>query len=295
MRKNYKFKIKSFRWLLFTFIIYHLSLNISFSQVSGQFVEENSVEIKDRIEPEDAVYKAIKPYKAIMIGELHGTNEAPEFLLGIVKSLQKNGKKVMVAFEISSDGLKSFENNPTLDGLKKSIFFNTLAQDGRQCIAWAQMLVDLRKLNVDIAYIDLDMAHKGDKNIPRDSMMFENLNAAFKTDTTRVLVTLTGNISNKLTPYKGAKTLAYFMQKNKYSCFKTKRILSLNHTHGKGTAMNWGNDGLRQREIEGNADFYEYATPFENYLFIYNILEGYNGILFSKTLTASPPLVEGKK
>jgi hypothetical protein len=267
----------------------------TFAQVSGQFVEENSVEIKDRIERNDAVYNKIKGYKAIMIGETHGTQEPTEFLVGIVKSLQRNGKKVVVAFEIASDGLKSFENDPTLEGLKKSIFFNTQSQDGRQCVAWAQMLVDLRAMNAEIIYINLNLAQKADKNITKDSMMYENLNTYFKTDTTRVLVTLTSNISNKLTPYKGAKTLAYFMQKDKYSCFKNKNILSLNHMHGKGAAMSWANDGFKVREVEGNADFYELATEFENYLFIYNVQEGYNGILFSKTLTASPSLVTGGK
>ena len=226
-----------------------------------------------------------------MIGEVHGTQEAPEFLIGIVKSLQKNGKKVVVAFEISSDGLKDFKSNPTLDELKKSVFFNSQVQDGRQCFAWAQMLVDLIKLDVEITYIDLDLAQKGDKNITRDSMMYLNLNTYFKTDTSRVLVALTGNVSNKLTPYKSLKTLAYFMQQDKSSCFQNKKILSLNHMHGKGTAMNWSNDGFKVREVEGNADFYEYATPYDNYLFIYNVQEGYNGILFSKTLTASPSLV----
>ena len=262
------------------------------AQVSGEFVEENAVNIHDRIEANDTLYNKIKGYKAIMIGEVHGTKEAPEMLVGIVKSLIKNKKKVIVAFEISSDGLKSFVSNPTLDGLKKSVFFNTGSQDGRQCMAWAQMLVDLRAMNVEIAYIDLDMAHKGDKNVVRDSMMYENLNAAFKSDTGRVLVTLTGSFSNKLTPYKGAKTLAYFMQKDKYSSFKNKKILSLAPMYGKGTAQNWATDGYRVREIEGNADFYEYATSYENYLLIYNVQEGYNGILFSKTITASPPLVK---
>jgi hypothetical protein len=266
---------------------------VSLAQVSGDYVEEHAVEIKDRIEPNEAICKAVKDYKAIMIGELHGIQEAPEFLVGIVKSLSNCGKKVVVAFEISTDGLKSFQSNPTLEGLKKSVFFNTASQDGKQCVAWAQMLVDLRALkNVEITYIDLDMAHKGDRTINRDSMMYENLNAYFKTDTSRVLVTLTGNISNKLTPYKGDKTLAYYMQKDKYSCFKTKKILSLTHFHGKGTSMNWANDGYKQREVEGNADFYEFATPFDNYLFIYDVQEGYNGILYSKTITASPSLVK---
>ncbi len=276
------------------FIIFTLFSLASFAQVSGQFVEENAVNIRDRHEANDTIYNKVKDYKAIMIGELHGTIESPEMLVGIVKSLVKNGKKVVVAFEISSDGLKGFNEKPTLETLKKSIFFNTGAKDGRQSIAWAEMLVDLKKLNVEIVCIDLDLAHKGDKNITRDSMMFENLNTYFKTDTSRVLVRLTGNISNKLTPYKGTKTLACFMQKNEYSCFKNKRILSLNHMYGNGTTYNWGNDGYKMREVTGNADFYAHATEYENYLFIHNVQEGFNGIIFSKTITASGPLVEKK-
>ncbi|MGZ4067538.1 MAG: hypothetical protein ACXVPE_12510, partial [Bacteroidia bacterium] len=263
------------------------------AQVSGQFVEENAVEIKDRTQANDTLYEKIKSYKAIMLGELHGVQEAPEFILGLVRTLQKNGRKVVVAFEIASDGLKTFVNTPTLDGLKKSVFFNTQAQDGRQCVAWAQMLVDLKALNADVIFINLNLAQKEKeaRNTFRDSMMYENLNAYFKTDTTRTLVTLSGSFSNKLTPYQGAKTLACFMQNDKNSCFAGKNILSLIHYHGKGTAMNWENDGFKLRDIESNANFFEYATEYENYMLIYNIQEGYNGIFYSKTLTASPPLV----
>ena len=266
---------------------------VSFAQLTGQFVEENAVEIKNRLDSTGAICKEVKDYKAIMIGELHGTNEPPEFLVGLVRSLTSCGKKVVVAFEISADGLKNFKSNPNLEGLKKSIFFNTTSQDGRQCVAWAQMLVDLTAIkNVEIVYIDLDLAHKGDKSISRDSMMFENLNTFFKTDTSRVLVTLTNNVSNKLTPNKAEKNLAHYMQKDEHSCFKTKKILSLAHYYGKGTTMNWANDGYKLREVAGTAEFYEYATPYDNYLFIYNVQEGYNGIFYSKTITASPSLVK---
>jgi len=273
------------------FLVITLVSVTCFAQVSGQFVEENAVEIKDRKEVNDSVYKAVKDYSAIMIGELHGTQEPTELLVGIVKTLIKNQKKVVVGFEISSDGLNDFTTNPTIETLKKSVFFNAASPDGRQCIAWAEMLVELKKLNVDIVCFDLDMAHKRDKNINRDSLMFENLNNYLKTDTIRVLITLTGNISNKLTAYKNVKTLAYFLQNNTNSCLKNKKILALNYMYGKGTAMNWENNGYKLREVEGNAGFYEYATPFDNYLFIYDVQEGYNGILFSKTITASPPLV----
>ncbi|MGZ3865693.1 MAG: hypothetical protein ACXVC6_07505 [Bacteroidia bacterium] len=276
-------------------IIFFLTSNNSFGQVSGQFVEENAFEIKDRTLANDSLYEKVKGYKAIMLGELHGVKESPEFILGLVKSLQKNGKKVVVAFEIASDGLKSFEKDPTIDGLKKSVFFNTPTQDGRQCVAWAQMLVELRALNAEVIYINLNFAEKEIRNDIRDSIMYQNLNAYFKTDTTRTLVTLTGSLSNKLTPNKGVKTLAYYMQHDNNSCFKDKSILSLIHYHGKGNALYWANDGFKLREVESNADFYEFATGYENYLLIYNVQEGYNGIFYSKTLTASPSLISPDK
>jgi hypothetical protein len=176
--------------------------------------------------------------------------------------------------------------------LKESTFFTTKSPDGKQCMAWAQMLVELRALDVEIIYMDLDLAQKANEKLSRDSVMYENLNSAFKTDTTRVLVALTSNLSNKLTPVKGLKNnLAYYMQKDERSCFKDRKILSLNHYYGKGTTMNWANDGYKLREVNGNAEFYEYATSYDNYLFIYNVQDGYNGIFFSKTITASPPLV----
>ena len=74
-------------------------------QVSGDFVEKNAIEIKDREAINDTLYNAIKNYKAILIGSLHGTEEPPEFFLGIVKSLLKNGKKVVAAVEIPKDGI----------------------------------------------------------------------------------------------------------------------------------------------------------------------------------------------
>ncbi len=264
------------------------------AQVSGEFVEENSIEIQNRTEQNDSVFKAIKNYNAIMIGEMHGTKEPPEFLMGIVNTLLNNGKKVIVGLEISTDGLVNFNEDITLEKLKKSPFFSSASPDGRQCIAWAEMLLALKKLNVEIICFDLNMEHKGDKKVNRDSIMFMNLNSQLENDTNSVLVTLTGNISNKLMPYKGMKTMSYFLGSDERSMLRDKKILALNHMYGKGTTMNWLNDGYKLREVEGSAYFYEYATSYENYLFIYPVMEGYNGIIFSKTITASPPLVTGK-
>jgi hypothetical protein len=261
------------------------------SQVTGQFVEEHAIEIVNRAEQNDRIYSAVKDYNAILIGEVHGIQEGPEFLLGLVKSLAGNGKKILVGLEIPSDGVPNFDERVNIDSLKKAPFFTTATLDGRQCIAWAQMLMALKTFKDQIVFIGLSAQSRMDKNINRDSLMYEKLREAYCTDTSRILITLTGNISNLSVPYKGITPMAYYMRTKDYGCFRNKKILSLNHVYGRGTTMNWLNDGFRLREVEGTAGFYEYATSYDNYLFI-SPVDGYDGIFFSKTVTASEPLIK---
>ncbi|MEI6823125.1 MAG: hypothetical protein WCL51_14435 [Bacteroidota bacterium] len=73
------------------------------------------------------------------------------------------------------------------------------------------------------------------------------------------------------------------------------KILSLNTLYGSGTMMNRMNDGFKLREVKGNAGYYESAVTYYNYLFIFDQrewLKGYNGILFTKIISASKPLIE---
>ena len=279
---------------LFYILFFLIGANLYFfGQVSGDFVEKKAIEIKDRQAGNDTLYEAIKNYKAILIGGMHGTAEPPEFFLGIVKSLLKNGKKVVAALEIPKDGI-DIKKIHSLEDIKKANAFSSTSPDGRQCLAWAHMLLELKKTKAEIFCFDLTMEYKGDRRIERDSMMYININGYLKKDTSRVLVVLSGNISNMLIPYNKNKTMACYLAKSKKSCLKGKNILSLNYLHGEGTVYNWSNEGYKLRESESNAPFYEHATSYDNYLFIYPVMPGYNGILFSKTITASEPLVEHK-
>jgi len=281
------------RTLVFIFIF--LSTHVCWPQLSSDKVEELGVEIKDRMEGNDALYTALKGYKAVLIGEMHGTKEPPEFLVGIARSLMKNGKKFVVALELPSDGI-DFTKTFSLEELKKHPAFYGMSPDGRQSIAWADMLIELQKMKAEIICFDLGMHYKGDIRLEHDSMLYENINEYLKKDTSRMLVALSGNISNMMGKYNKYKTMAYYMIHEKHSILKGKSILSLNHAYGKGTMYNWMNDGYKLRETEGNAPFYEYASTWDSYLFVMAdpFMKGYGGVLFSKTITASDPLVETK-
>jgi hypothetical protein len=282
-----------FRFLLLISYLLLAESQLGLAQISSDQLEQNAVEIKSRKESTDALYDRIKDQKAILIGEVHGTKEQPEFYLGIVHTLQNHGKKVLAAIELPRDGVNTNEKLD-LDKLKHSEAFNSHTLDGRQCVAWAEMLIDLQSSGAKVLCFDLGRDQKGDNRRHRDSLMFANINDGLKKDTSLVLVVLSGNVSTRMVPYKNAKTLGYYLQNDETSALKGKKILSLLCMYNGGEAYNWVNNGYKQHELESNAGFYGYAAPYDNYLLIYPVLEGYNGALFSSVVTASGPLVEKK-
>jgi len=183
----------------------------------------------------------------------------------------------------------------TKEDLKKAPAFQGAFPDGRQCIAWAEMIVELKKLDAEILCFDLNMIHKQERKAGvRDSVMFRNINDYLAKDTSKMFVALTGNISNMLIPNKNKKTLGCYLSTDSSSCLKGKKMLSLNYFHGKGTMMNWKNAGYLLREEDSNAEFFEAACSYENFLLVYPVMKGYDGIFFTRSMTASGPLVETK-
>lgn len=263
----------------------------AWGQVPAQVIEERSVEITARTEANDSLYHAIKNYKAILLGSIHGTQEAPELLVGLVRSLQKHGRKVLAGVELPSDGV-DMKEPLTLEKLKASPAFIAFNKDGRQCVAWAEMLIELQKTGAEIVLFDLSSKYRRDVKGMRDSIMYVSLNEALRKDTSKVLVTISMNLLNRLSPHRKHKTLGSYIRTDSNSVLKDKPILSLNHLYNDGEAYYWRNHGYKLWPVEGNAGFFGYAAPYDNYLFIYPAEEGYNGLIYTKTLTPSPLLSE---
>lgn len=263
------------------------------AQISSDQLEREAIEIRSRKNANDTLFERLKDQKAILVGEVHGTKEQPEFFLGIVHTLVKHGKKVLAAVELPTDGLNTGEVL-TIDKIKNSEAFNSHTLDGRQCVAWAEMLIDLQKSGAQIFCFDLGRGQKGDNRKQRDSLMFGNINQALKKDTSVTLVVLSGNISTRMVPYKNSKTMGYYLLNDESSVLKGKKIMSLLCMYNGGEAYNWVNNGYKLHEVESNAGFYGYAAPYDNYFLLYPVLEGYQGTLFSSVITASAPLIEKK-
>lgn len=282
----------SFVLVLFLFVTLLLPGRVK-AQITSEMLEVNAVDMTVRSRSNDTLYDKVKGFKAIMVGGVLGTKEPPEFFLGIVKSLIKNGKKVIAGVELPADGV-DFKENWTLESLKKAHAFTTHTRDGRQSIAWAEMMVELQKTGAEIVCFDLTMEVKRELRSHRDSLMFLYLNEQLAKDTNKVFVSITANVVNRMVPFNKLKTMGCYLKDDDRSVLKGKPILSLNFLYNDGTAHNWMSNGYKVRNIEGNAGVYAYAAPYENYLLVYPVQDGYNGLIFSSTITASGPLVEVK-
>lgn len=271
--------MKNYTIILFLF----LKLNGK-AQSFSNFIKQNAIELKSEL-----IFDKIKAYKCLMIGEMHGTKEPAEFLTDLVRLSSKNGKKIILGLEIPANDMVEFIKKKTTKNLKKTIFFKNGYGDGRNNEAWFELIENCKKLkNVEFCFFDMNSnENSGSSN--RDSIMFNNLIKAYKNDTTKVIYTLSGNIHNKIKPYRNNKTLGCYM----VEYLSENTVLTINHFYGEGTMFNRTPEGLKIRKIKGQAEIFNSSTKFENY-FLPKLPEGfmddYTALFYTKTMTASIPI-----
>jgi hypothetical protein len=282
------------RLVLTIAIISSIAAN-AYSQSPIDYLKNNAIEIVDRADTNFNVFNAIKDYPAILIGEMHGTIEPSEFLIGIVKTLSDKGKQIVVGLEIPNDQYGDIIKMQNINELKSTNYFINSVRDGRQSHAWAEMIIRLKKIkNVELIFFDLTKDEFNIPDINRDSLMYLKINEALKNKQKSYLVTLSGNLHNQLKIRKNIKPMGYYLQNDINSFLKDSKILSLSHLYGQGTMMNTMSDGYKLRETKCNAGYFGSSINYGNYLFIFDgreWLKGYTGVIYSKTIRASGPLV----
>jgi hypothetical protein len=106
------------------------------------------------------------------------------------------------------------------------------------------------------------------------------------------IITLSGNIHNRLKAYNGNNTLGSYLT-NDSSVFSPDKIMSINHLYHEGSMMNNSGKGLEKKIIIGiQNNIYNSSVVFENYL-CPNFLEfqnQYSHFLFTRIVTHSEKL-----
>ncbi|MGE5106153.1 MAG: hypothetical protein ACM3H8_01290 [Sphingobacteriales bacterium] len=234
--------------------------------------------------------KFIEDKKVIVVGEVHGTTEVPQFVLQLAKLLKKKTGQVTIALEISSNyqaDIDNFLEHGDFEKLKELDYFKY--PDGRTSVAVGELIKGLREIG-GVRIICFDVEWGTANTATRDSLMGLNLSKKYRNER---MIVLTGNIhANLMEGYwrSGFKSaIYYFKEINGLE----NNLISLNTYFGGGTIWNCMQDGCKERDAGGSPLGSEY-DGLTKFIEIYGDknTDGYSGFVYFNRVTVSKPLVQ---
>lgn len=260
-----------------------------FCNANGQdftsYLKQNAVKIERLDSLSKQVYDLLSDNRLIMVGEMHGTNEPAKFVTGLAEAFTTRGDSVQVGFEIPSNQMTTFLELHTDSSIFQSDFFSKSSTDGRASIAWATAISHINRIGrARVFFYDVN----GDYNGSRDSLMYLNIKTEMLEHPAWKTITISGNIHNMLLPRKGENKTAYYLSQDRELNLGD-NLCSLNNYYQNGTSNNNRGNGLRIHDMGNIETEYSITVDFENYLFLFpiNYHHTYDGILFTRTITAS--------
>lgn len=256
-----------------------------FAQDPAEYVRNHAVRFESPGKLNDSVFELLSPFSLIMVGEMHGTNEPAEFVNGLAKMFTAKGDSVQVGMEIPSQFMKKFLSEKTDSSVYKSEFFaNPPFLDGRQSVAWANLIISLKNNPmVKLFFFDKDREEKIDQ---RDSIMYAKTKAQILKNVRYRTITLTGNAHNN-TGNDNGNMGALLM--NDYDLNLSDKLCSLNLLFVSGSMnINSGN-GLEEKNVEYPESVISKAVPWDYYVMMANPAKNYTytGIFFSRKISIS--------
>ena len=231
-------------------------------------------------------YGLIAEKRVVWFGEMHGTLEAPQLFLGLVRLVSSHDKAPpVVALEIATT------EQPAIDRylasgdeavLRSSAFFKSEFKDGRSSVALVWLLSQLRtEKKAAVFCFDSDTAQTPQE---RDTAMAENLQVCARKFPDAKLVVLSGNIHARVVAgtswdpkYRPA---AFQLQKQLGS------LVSFILVYESGTMWARTESGFGEQKVKG--EHWNGTAP--HYITLYaEPTRGHDGAIFTRTLTGSPP------
>ena len=253
---------------------------------------ESCIEIKERRNLPDDIYRQLRSQDAILLGEVHGTNESVDFVEGMVDLWLKSGEKVLLGLEINQDNqpvVDQFMRSGDFELIKNMPFFKREFQDGRSSTAMADLIKAMyKKENLKIVCLDVPSAASYHTN--RDSMMAANASAALLSNRDWKLITLTGNVHNKTELGGFGYPMGYWILNDHTLKLNNERMVSIDIVYEEGSSWNCrGNNGVSvcKEYLQGNlSGSLAKKYPFDN-SFIYS---EHDKVFFTRKISTAPPL-----
>lgn len=231
--------------------------------------------------------EVLRKGQVLLLGEIHGTNESPEFVQAIVCLALETGLGVTVALELPQSEeptvvrfVKGGKPRVSREEIARLPFWAKDYQDGRASIAMLDLLEELRKRKVAGENVEVILLDKPQDFARRDQEMADRLLSAVEASPENFFVTLTGNLHNRTAPESG-RMGARVVEK-----LGRARVVSLNVSHTGGSA--WiceATAGCGPLELGGRG---EGSAPSIQ-LFEEPDPRGYQGSYFVGAISASPP------
>jgi len=265
-----------------------LLLQITTTAQETNYIQEHAVKIDNLSRLSDNIYDAMHPFKLIMVGEMHGTNEPAAFVASLAALLASHGDSVCIGLEIPADQMEAFTSKPTRDNVKRSSFFKTLSVDGRASDAWAA-IIESAVSNSRISIFFFDITTSDQKNsYDRDSMMFVNVKRQMTTHPNHTFITLSGNVHSMTQQFRGSPKMGYYLATDE-SLGLYNRVCSVSNNYSSGTMLNNSGHGLELKTVNMNDTPYSTSVNYNNYLMLIptNPSKACSAILFTRTISAA--------
>lgn len=238
--------------------------------------------------------------RLVMFGEIHGTNEAPQFVGEVVCNLSKNGTPVVLALELPANfqglvdnylGSQSGERNAAMRAIESQPFWATSPTEGRTSIAMRNLLervVQLRAAGhkLDVALFDINFDEIGGP-VKRDKRMADNIRSYLqRSDVTAKVVVLAGNWHTSLTrgaPWNADYEPAAFLLKDMNPI-----TLDLAYTGGSAWVCSRVSCGVSAFRANGTTPLPNNPAPG---IYLVSGVPRHNGVFYVGAITASAPAV----
>jgi hypothetical protein len=226
----------------------------------------------------------------VLVGELHGSNEAPAAFLDLVCDALANGKHIVVALERPSseqDALQGVLTDPDLVGAKRLLLDQSgwkEGMDGRASAAMLHLLISLRELRKDhhdLSVFAFDAPFTETSAGARDEALGHSLLSLGLGTQKDVILVLTGNFHAMLSPLFDYDFAAMYLPRSE--------VLSLEMTDRGGETWSTVNGacGPLAGGVGNNKSGKPYGIYLDPKLAPFGKVDGVLAI--GVPLTASPP------
>jgi len=225
----------------------------------------------------------------VLVGELHGTAEAPAAFADLICAAVATGRPVIVALEQTVDGQAALDAYLASDGgaveemkVMEALYWQSPMRDGRSSVASLALFRDLRRLRVSgrIEGVQAILDRGDGTPASHEAKMAQRLLAVGARRPDAVVIGLMGNLHAMKGSWTARDGLAYRLAGDLLPAGET---VSLNIVHAGGSAWFCSQGGCMARALRAPSD----ARPRGVHLS--RDVPGFDGVLSIGPITASPP------